>query len=155
MLNWISFTFSFCLQYFIAYKHVGYALIRRRVLWRLSWTYAVANIHFMGRWDGWKYGWFYVLFNNISVLSGRWKVDHEGLCSMGCCLSPDRISPETHTHSPVIPRLESFTGLNVQTFICGTDTYFTFFIASLRHQIIDKNVINYLTGFPLIIILMT
>ena len=37
--------------------------------------------------DGWMDGWmddmrFYVLFNSISVISGRWKVDNERLCAM-------------------------------------------------------------------------
>ena len=33
--------------------------------------------------DGWMDDMqFYVLFNSISVISGRWKVDNERLCSM-------------------------------------------------------------------------
>ena len=38
-----------------------------------------------------KYGWmddmrFYVLFNSVSVISGRWEVDNDWLCAMELCL---------------------------------------------------------------------
>ena len=35
--------------------------------------------------------WFYILFNSISVISGLWKGEHEGLCAMKCCLGWERI----------------------------------------------------------------
>ena len=40
-------------------------------------------------------GWVRVLcpFNSISVISRRWKGEHERLCAMKCCLGLGRISP--------------------------------------------------------------
>ena len=35
----------------------------------------------------------YVHFNSISVISGRWKDDHERLCAMKHRLGSERISP--------------------------------------------------------------
>ena len=35
----------------------------------------------------------YILFNSISVISGQWKGEHEGLCAMKCPLGSERISP--------------------------------------------------------------
>ena len=35
--------------------------------------------------DGWMDGWmdgFYVLFNDMLVITGRWLVDNESLCAM-------------------------------------------------------------------------
>ena len=37
---------------------------------------------------------FYVPFNSISVISGRWKGEHERLCAMKCRLCSGRISPQ-------------------------------------------------------------
>ena len=37
---------------------------------------------------------FYVLFNSISVISGRWFDDNERLCAMELCLRLRRISLE-------------------------------------------------------------
>ena len=46
-------------------------------------------------WDSLMDGWVRVLrpFNSISVISRRWKGEHERLCSMKCCLGLGRISP--------------------------------------------------------------
>ena len=44
--------------------------------------------------DGWMSLEFYVPFNSISVISGRWKGEHERLCAMKCCLCSGRISPQ-------------------------------------------------------------
>ena len=44
--------------------------------------------------DGWMSSGFYVPFNSISVISGRWKGEHERLCAMKCCLCSGRISPQ-------------------------------------------------------------
>ena len=37
---------------------------------------------------------FYVLFNSVSVISGRWEVDNERLCGMELRLHLRRIRPE-------------------------------------------------------------
>ena len=37
--------------------------------------------------------WFYVPFNSISIISGRWKGEHESLCEMKRSLGSDRIDP--------------------------------------------------------------
>ena len=37
---------------------------------------------------------FYVPFNSISVISGRWTGEHERLCAMKCRLCSGRISPQ-------------------------------------------------------------
>ena len=52
--------------------------------------------------DGWMSLGFYVPFNSISVISGRWKGEHERLCVMKCCLCSGRISPQAGTRDPVI-----------------------------------------------------
>ena len=44
--------------------------------------------------DGWMSSGFYVPFNSISVVSGRWKGEHERLCAMKCRLCSGRISPQ-------------------------------------------------------------
>ena len=44
--------------------------------------------------DGWTSSGFYVPFNSISVISGRWKGEHERLCAMKCRLCSGRISPQ-------------------------------------------------------------
>ena len=36
---------------------------------------------------------FYLPFKSISVLSGRWKGEHEGLCAMKRCLGLEGILP--------------------------------------------------------------
>ena len=44
--------------------------------------------------EGWMDGLvLYILFNSISVKSGRWKGEHEGLCAMKRRLELERISP--------------------------------------------------------------
>ena len=42
----------------------------------------------------WMSSGFYVPFNSISVISGRWKGEHERLCAMKCRLYSGRISPQ-------------------------------------------------------------
>ena len=37
---------------------------------------------------------FYVPLDSISVISGRWKGEHDRLCVMKCCLCSGRISPQ-------------------------------------------------------------
>ena len=49
--------------------------------------------------DGWMDGWmddlrFYVLFNIISVISGRWANDNERLCAMEARLRLRRVRLE-------------------------------------------------------------
>ena len=44
--------------------------------------------------DGWMSLGFYVPYNSISVISGRWKGEHERLCAMKCCLCSGRISSQ-------------------------------------------------------------
>ena len=50
--------------------------------------------------DGWMDDLrFYVLFNSISVISGRWADDNERLCAMEHRLRLKRSSPQTGSNS--------------------------------------------------------
>ena len=50
--------------------------------------------------DGWMDNLrFYVLFNSISVIPGRWEVDNEGLCAMDLCLLLRRFRLEQESNS--------------------------------------------------------
>ena len=60
------------------------------ILWQATARGATISIN-MQLMDGWIR--FYVPFNSISVISGRWKGEHERLCAMKCCLGSGRISP--------------------------------------------------------------
>ena len=42
---------------------------------------------------------FYILFNSISVISGRWEIDNERLCAMELCLWLRRFCPERGSNS--------------------------------------------------------
>ena len=59
----------------------------------------------LNRWtDVLKDGWmddllFYILFNSVSVISGRWEVDNERLCAMELCLGLRRFRLERESNS--------------------------------------------------------
>ena len=64
------------------------------ISWINRWNLTkLAQIH---QWDwGWMDGWIRVLrpFNSISVISRRWKGEHERLCAMKRRLGSRRMSP--------------------------------------------------------------
>ena len=46
------------------------------------------------RMDGWIDDLqFYILFNNVSIISGQWENDNERLCSVKHCLRSKRFLP--------------------------------------------------------------
>ena len=66
-----------------------------------QYDFSYPFIHLQRRMEGLA---FYIPFNSISVISGRWKGEHERLCAMKCRLGSGRIVPPAgfETATPVI-----------------------------------------------------
>ena len=81
---------------------------------------------------------FYVPFNSISVILGKWKGEYERLCAMKCCLDSERILPLAGFKPAMWSEVRSANCSASQTLLCKL-----FHMNAKQHFAYIRKFINY------------